>query len=213
MSDLLRFLLLIVLGGAAVTVLAAGFAWWSDEARRLTRYCRRALDGAPDAILVAKARRAAIAFRLENERLVVMADSGARARLYPLEALMGGELLVDGQVAARTYRGETRRALDRTQADADEVTLRLLFDDPREPDFDLDLWPPLDGRHRDAPSPSAAIDEGRRWLARAEAILRRPPPRPPRSDPVVGRPAPEPIKDELEPDPPFDEDDEDDLRL
>ena len=53
------------------------------------------------------------------------------------------------------------------------VTLRLLFDDARYPDFSLDLWIPRDGLRRDAPTPAAAIREARGWLARAEAIMRQ----------------------------------------
>jgi len=54
------------------------------------------------------------------------------------------------------------------------VTLRLVFDDAAHPDFDLDLWLAEDALHRDARAPSVAIQEARGWLARAEAILRRP---------------------------------------
>lgn len=68
-----------------------------------------------------------------------------------------------------------------------------MFDDPRRPDFDLDLWLPEDEHRRDARPPSAAIEEARSWLARAEAILRRAP-----------KPA---VHDEV---PPWEDDDGDD---
>jgi hypothetical protein len=54
------------------------------------------------------------------------------------------------------------------------VTLRLIFDDPRHPDFALDLWLTGDERRRESPAPADAIQEANRWLARAEAIVRRP---------------------------------------
>ncbi|MES2724872.1 MAG: hypothetical protein V4656_17105, partial [Pseudomonadota bacterium] len=57
---------------------------------------------------------------------------------------------------------------------AARVTLRLIFDDPQHPDFELDLWLTGDESRRVAASPGAAVLEANRWLARAEAILRRP---------------------------------------
>lgn len=77
-------------------------------------------------------------------------------------------------VVARAYRGEPRRALDQTLEHAARVTLRLIFDDPHHPDFDLDLWLAGDEARRRAISPGDAMQEANRWLARAEAILRRP---------------------------------------
>ena len=59
-------------------------------------------------------------------------------------------------------------------ASAARVTLRLIFDDPHHPDFDLDLWLAGDEARRRASSPAEAMQEANRWLARAEAILRRP---------------------------------------
>ncbi|HQT54063.1 MAG TPA: hypothetical protein PKX06_11360, partial [Phenylobacterium sp.] len=49
-----------------------------------------------------------------------------------------------------------------------------IFDDPQHPDFELDLWLTGDESRRVAASPGAAVLEANRWLARAEAILRRP---------------------------------------
>jgi hypothetical protein len=95
--------------------------------------------------------------------------------LYPLQALIGAELIVDHQVVARALRDEPRRTLDQIASAATRVTLRLVFDDPRHPDFDLDLWLPEDESRRDSRAPSAAVEEARGWLARAEAILRRGP--------------------------------------
>ena len=57
---------------------------------------------------------------------------------------------------------------------AARVTLRLIFDDPHYPDFDLDLWLAGDEARRRATSPSEAVQEANHWLARAEVVLRRP---------------------------------------
>jgi hypothetical protein len=82
-------------------------------------------------------------------------------------------VIVDGLVVGRVHRGETRRALDAFDA-AERVALRLVFDDPGSPDFVLDLWLPEDEGRSDELPPSEAIAEANRWLARIEALLRRP---------------------------------------
>ena len=175
MQNLLRLLLMLGIAGSALTFMGSGAAWWFEEERRLRRLVGRSLGGEPDGVIVARGRNAAAGFRLESEQVVVMRDGGADALLYPLKALVGAELIVDGQVGARALRDEPRRALDQIAGAPNRVTLRLVFDDPRHPDFDLDLWLPQDQIRRDARPSSAAIEEARSWLARAEAILRRTP--------------------------------------
>jgi hypothetical protein len=54
------------------------------------------------------------------------------------------------------------------------VSLKLIFDDPRHPDFELDLWLEGDQQRRESRSPADAIQEANRWLLRADAIVRRP---------------------------------------
>ena len=69
--------------------------------------------------------------------------------------------------------GEARRAID-TVAAEQRVALRLVFDDPAHPDFTLDLWLPADAGRGDELPPGEAAEEANRWLARIEALLRRP---------------------------------------
>jgi hypothetical protein len=196
-QNLLRLLLVLGLAGSALTFAGSGAAWWFDEDRRLRRLVRRTLGGEPDGVIVARGRNAAAGFRLEIGKVVVMRDGGAAALLYPLDALIGAELLVDRQVVARAIRDEPRRALDQVASAASQVTLRLVFDDARHPEFILDLWLPEDERRRDSRPPSAAIEEARGWLARAEAILRRAP-----------RVALSAVARSLEDDEPFDDDED-----
>lgn len=172
--DFLRALLLLGIAGSAVTMIGSAAAWWLDEERRLRRYMVRALRGEPDAAIFALGRNAAAGFRLESGHVMVMWNGGARALLYRIDALEGAELIVDDHVAGRVYRGEPRRALDHVDGGARRVTLRLIFNDPRDPDFDLDLWLPEDQSRRNTRDPAAAIQEARTWLARADALLRRP---------------------------------------
>ena len=105
--------------------------------------------------------------------MAVTWDFGAWCLVYRAEELMGAELIVDGRVVARAQRGEARRYLDDMAGDAERVALRLVFDDPRFPEFELDLFGP-GSILRDA---ADGIRLGRRWLAHVEAVLRRPQPR------------------------------------
>jgi hypothetical protein len=106
---------------------------------------------------------------------------------------MGAELSVDGQVIGRVFRGEPRRAIDQIVQQAAQVTLKLIFDDARHPDFELDLWLDGDQQRRESRSPADAIQEANRWLLRADAIVRRPlapkakaaPPPSPTSEPAI----------------------------
>ncbi len=175
MNDLIRIALMVGATGVAVTAAASLLARQGNEARRLGRIIRRVLEGEPDDQIIAKGRNAALAIRLEPPQVLVLADGGAKARLYGLHLLIGAELEVDGRVVARAYRGEARRALDQVAAVAQEVHLRLIFDDPRHPEFILELWTEGDETRRDATNPATEIREARRWLTRVEALLRHQP--------------------------------------
>jgi hypothetical protein len=175
MEDLLRTLLMVLLGGVALTIVGAGLAWWFEEERRLNRLIRRALGGEADAAIVARGRGAAAGFSLASNQMVVMAGGGASALLYRLDQVDGAELIIDHVVVARVFRGETRRPLDRIEKAPEAVSLRLIFNDARNPDFDLDLWLAEDAERRHAGKPADAIHEARSWLARIDAILRRAP--------------------------------------
>jgi hypothetical protein len=176
LSDIVRLLLTLLLAGVAVTVAGGWLAWWFDEERRLKRLVKRALGGAVDAAIVARGRGAAAGFSVEGDKIVVMSRSGAAALLYRLDAVDGAELIVDHEVVGRVFRGEGRRPLDRLAKDAESITLRLIFNDIRNPDFDLDLWRAEDAERRHAPAPSDLIHEARSWLARIDALVRRSPP-------------------------------------
>ncbi len=198
MLEFIRILLLLGIAGAAATFVASGAAWWMDEERRLYRIARKVLDGAPDAMIVAVGRNAAAAFRLASRQVLVMSDGGAHALLYQLYNLAGAELIVDDEVVARVSRDQPKRSLDLVAAGARQVTLRLLFDDPRHPEFALDLWQPRDEHRNEQRTAAAVIREARTWLGRCEAILRRteaPQPEPPvtRPPPLQAEPMSEPL--------------------
>lgn len=174
MDDLPRVLLLIALSGAALTAAGGVAMWFLDEERRLRRALTRVLKAPPDAMVVARRRGRGAGFSFETGLAAVAWDTGAWCLVYRLDEFNGAELLVDGQVVARAIRDEPRRALDQTALSAAQVTLRLLFADPRHPDFDLHLYLAGDEAGPKPRTPADAILEANRWLARADAILRRP---------------------------------------
>lgn len=222
MNDVVRLLLMLALAGTAVTFAGSAAIWFFDEERRIRRALKRVLKGEPEAVLVAKGRGRGVGFSFSTGLAGVAWDSGAWCLIYRIDELMGAELIIDGQVVARAHREEPRRALDQRVSHATRVTLRLIFDDPQNPDFELDLWVAGDETRRVAASPGEAVLEANRWLARAEAILRRPrapylqhgtaaavaTPAPPA--PAPAPPPPPQPRAGSEP-PPWDEDEDDEL--
>jgi hypothetical protein len=125
-----------------------------------------------------------------------MGDSGL---VYRLDEVEGAELIVDGEVAARVRRGEAGRPLERLNRMAEHVALRLIFADPRHPDFELELKGERDAEVGAGAPAEEAVRQGRRWLAHVDSILRRrPPPEPPRAAPLKPR-APPPAAPDLPP--------------
>ncbi len=218
MTDMARLFLLLGIAGAAVTFLGSLALWFLDEPRRIRRALRRVLGAEPEAMVLAQGRGRGAGFAFQTGLAAVAWDRGDWCLIYRIDELIGAELVVDGQVAARVYRGEPRRALEQRVSSADQITLRLIFDDPRNPDFDLDLWMRGDEARRDDWSPQKAIHEANSWLARCDAILRRPaapkaapvvsaPPAPPTPPPAPPPPQPARVEAADEP-PPWDDDDE-----
>jgi hypothetical protein len=183
MNEWPRLILLLVLAGVLVTLLGSAAIWLFDEERRIRRGLNRVLRAPAEAAILARGRGRGAGFNFSTGLMAVAWDAGRWLLVYRLDELMGAELIVDGQVLARAYRGEPRRALDQTVEHAARVTLRLIFDDPHYPDFDLDLWLAGDEARRRASSPAEAVQEANHWLTRAEVVLRRPiAPRPDRGE-------------------------------
>jgi hypothetical protein len=174
MDELARLLLLLALTGLALTVVGTVGARLSTEERRIRRSLRKVLGGEPEAMLVAQGRGRGAGFSFTGDLMAVTWDLGAWCLIYRLDELLGAELVVDGEVIARAYRGEPRRALDLLTGADRLVRLRLLFDDARRPDFDLDLWLPEDEGRKGMMTAAEAVQEANRWIARTEAVVRKP---------------------------------------
>ena len=202
MNDALRLILLLVIAGLVLTAVGAAVARWLDPQHRLMRYLRMALAAAPEGVMMDRGGGRALAFNLDAGKIAVLWDQGRKGYIYRLDQLMGAEMMVDNQVLARCFRDRPVTPLDEIPLSAHRGVMRLVFDNPRDPEFELEIWPAKSGRGHEYPSPADAVQSGRRWLTAVESILRRPPPR------TLTRPAaPTPIlPDEDEP-PPWDEDD------
>lgn len=182
-------LLLIGVVAAAVLVLAVLQGRSRDETRRIRRGLKAILGTDPHALITAPGKGRGAGFDFGRDVLAVTWDDGRWGLVYGLHELVGCELAVDGQVIGRVHRGETRRPVDRLGGAQSLVRLRLVFDDPANPDFDLDVWSAAAAGKASAED---AIDEANRWLARTESLLRRQitlraPPVPP---PAVAAPTP-----------------------
>ena len=173
MDEVTRLLALLGMAGIAVTLVAGVARWRMNEGRRIRRGLKVVLKGPPHGFLAALGRGRGMGFNFTTNQVAVVWDAGAWGLVYALDELMGAEVIVDGLVVGRAHRGETRRALDAFDA-AERVALRLVFDDVGSPDFVLDLWLPEDEGRSDELPPAEAIAEANRWLARIEALLRRP---------------------------------------
>jgi hypothetical protein len=174
MDEIARLLTLLALAGGALALLGAVFAWFLDEQRRIARTLAQALGAEPQPMLAARGRGVGIGFNLAANLVAVTWDKGGWRLSYRLDELMGVELIVDRHVAARAFRGEPRRPLDQLGEPAERVRLRFVFDDPRHPDFEIDLWRPEDEGRRRRLGALEALDEANRWMARMESLLRRP---------------------------------------
>lgn len=174
MDEVARLMTLLALAGGALTVLGGACVWFLDEGRRIQRTLTEGLGAIPQPMLVARGRGVGIGFDLTTNLVVVAWDRGGWRLTYRLDELVGVELIVDRQVAARAFRGEPRRALDQLADPEARVRLRFVFDDPAHPDFEMDLWLPQDqGRHGRLDA-DEALHEANRWMARMESLLRRP---------------------------------------
>lgn len=168
--DAIRIILLAALGAAALTTLGLGLAWWMEPERRLRRALRKALGDGPEAEALSPSEGKAAALDFQTGQLLVLWNRGAGGLVYEFEEVDGAELIVDGHVVARVRRGEQRKQLDVMAPDAEQVVLRLIFDDPRNPEFELSLW--TTGLPTPAGSPPEALRLGRRWLSHVEALLK-----------------------------------------
>lgn len=170
MGEALRVILLIGLAAAALTTAALALNWWMEPVRRMRRALIKSLGAEPETEALSPAEGRAAGLDFDGGQVAVLWSRGAQGLVYAFEELEGGEVIVDGAVVARVRRGEQRKSMDLMAPEAEQVVLRLLFQDARHPEFELALW---DAAHpAQTGSPAEALRLGRRWLSHLEALLR-----------------------------------------
>ena len=200
MNDALRLILLLVIAALALTGVGALLARSLDPARRLTRYLRMALGAEPEGVMMDRGGGKAMAFNLDAGKIAVLWDKGRKGLVYSLSQLVGAEMMVDNYVLARCFRDRPVVPLDEIPLAAHRGVMRVVFDNPRDPEYELEIWPAMNGRGHEHRSPADAVQAGRKWLTRLESILRRPAPR------TLTRPAaPAPILPDEDDPPPWDD--------
>ena len=172
MDQAVRVLVLLLAGGAVMTAVAAAAVWWLEPGRRIVRTLNRALGGKADAMLIAPPRGQGLALGVDDGKIAFTRGFGDAGLVFDQGELVGAELILDGEVRARVFRGEGRMPLDRVDRNVGRVTLRLVFDDVRDPEFELELWSAEDPPRPGLDGP-AAVQAARKWFTRAEAVLRR----------------------------------------
>lgn len=170
MADALRVVLLLALAAALLTTAALAFSWWMEPPRRLHRALQKAMGATPEVETMSPGEGKACALNFEEEQVVVLWANGAHGLAYMFDEVEGGEIIVDGHVVARVRRGEARKSLDVLAPDAEQVVLRLMFADARNPEFELALWDATFAGQ--VGSPGEALRLGRRWLSHLEALLK-----------------------------------------
>ena len=201
MNDALRLILLLVIAGLVLTAVGAVVARWLDPQRRLLRYLRMALAAPPEGVMMDRGGGRALAFNLDTGKIAVLWDKGRKGYVYRLDQLTGAEMMVDHVVLARCFRDRPVMPLDEIPLAAHHGVMRLVFDNPRDPEYELEIWPAMNGRGHEHYSPADAVQAGRKWLTRLESLLRRPAPR------TLTRPAaPAAILPDEDDPPPWDED-------
>lgn len=170
MAEAFRVILLIGLAAAFFTAAALALNWWMEPMRRLRRAMAKSLGAPAEAEAWSPAEGKAAGLDFDGGQVAVLWNRGSQGLVYAFEELEGGEVIVDGAVVARVRRGEQRKSMDLMAPDAEQVTLRLLFQDARNPEFELSLW----DASLPAPvgSPAEAMRLGRRWLSHLEALLK-----------------------------------------
>src|ERR1700751_5458684 len=128
MSQLGHFLVLIGVVAVALAAMGAIIGWYNEQGRRIRRGLRHVLKGDTHALVIAPGRGRGAGFNFTSSTLAVTWDCGGWGLIYHIDELLGAELIVDGQVAGRAFRGEPRRPLDVLGGAEKQVTLRLVFD-------------------------------------------------------------------------------------
>lgn len=186
---------LIILSAAVLAILVVLYRLYDsrvEQPKKLEDELREGLTDADgrrykaDVMALEPVRKAAAASSYEGNRVIIVRNFGKIPhKPYSMHELLGIEVFVDDKVIGRVMRSGQHKLLDDIAPVVNRVTMRLIFDDPSDPDFELVLWDPHDNLTARAEGPRAAMNNARKWFYHVEAVLRRTISAP---QPVVGAP-------------------------
>ena len=190
---------LVILSAAAFAILVILYRIYEtrvEQPKKLEDEVKEALAGAkPEVESIEPVRKAALAISYAANKIVIIRDFGKKpTRLYTVNDLIGIEVFVNDKIVARVLRNGPHKMFDDIAPEVHRVTIRLVFDDPSHPDYELVLWDPHDALTARAEGPRAAMETARKWFYHIEAIIRRPQPREIKPVPTSPPPVPEPAK-------------------
>ncbi len=190
---------LVIVSAAAFAILVILYRIYEtrvEQPKKLEDEVREALAGAkPEVESIEPVRKAALAISYAANKIVIIRNFGkVPPRLYTINDLLGIEVFINDKIVARVLRSGPHKMLDDIAPEVQRVTIRLIFDDPSHPDYELVLWDPHDALTARAEGPRAAMETARKWFYHVEAILRRPQPREVKPVPTSPPPVPEPAR-------------------
>lgn len=165
--------LLALMGALAVLSIGARLTAdaYNETGRQILRGLRKVLQGDLPAFIIDYGRGCGIGFNFASSMMAVAWDAGGWCRLYRIDELAGVELLVDGQVAGWAFADRQAWAADEGLAAEKHVVLRHMFDDPRHPQFMLELWNAEREADDAIPDVATAIEKGNDWLDGMAALM------------------------------------------
>ncbi len=173
MAHAARVLLYFLFAGVGLTLLASALMWWFEGSRRLARAVNSALGHPADAIIYDLGGQKAAGLDFTAGDLAIMWKTGENGLVFTFEEIDGAELIVDEKVVARAQKGEPRRVLNETHAQASRVTLRLMFNDVETPEFEVNLFGEVSHHPVHAKTAAEAVRIGRKWLSHVDAVIKR----------------------------------------
>lgn len=173
MAHAARILLYFFFAGIGLTLIASGLMWWFEASRRLGRTLHASLGKTPDAVLFDLDGKKAAGLDFTAGDLAVLWETGGKGLVFSFDEIEGAELIVDERVVARAQKGEPRRVLNETHANAARVTLRLMFDDVEMPEFEINLFGEISQNPVHAKTAADAVRLGRKWLSHVDAVIKR----------------------------------------
>lgn len=170
MGETFRVILLIALTAAFLTTGLLLLSWWMEPLRRLKRTLIKTLGRVADIEALSPAQGRAAGLDMQEGQIAILWRNGGFGLVYAADEVDGAEIIVDGHVVSRADRGRMRKDFDIDIPDAEQVTLRLMFADSGNPEFELALWDVV--QTTPTGSPAEALRLGRRWLSHIEGLMR-----------------------------------------